>query len=263
MGKKNKKAKSEKHREPPKQAPLAEAPSRSELRLDLGCGQNVREGYEGVDIAGGKAKHVVDLFKFPWPFQDETVEEINCSHFMEHVPAREIEERDLVRVPLLYSRAREHEVLIDGHRYIDGRLLGHDMLFAFMDECWRILKPEGRIHIVVPSGRSARAFQDPTHRRFFMQETFLYFFAQWRYVNRLDHYRVRCNFHPESLVHSMTNEEGLYADEVKQQRSLTLWNVTVDWHSQLKKLPLPTAEEKAAWEAEIQEQARLATQASR
>ena len=231
-----------KHHEPPKQAPLNEAPSRSELRLDLGCGQNVKAGHEGVDIAGGKAKHKVDLFKFPWPFEDETVEEINCSHFLEHVPAREIELRDL--------SVRASVTVGDG-------FLGQDMLFAFMDECHRILKPEGRMHVIVPSGRSHRAFQDPTHRRFFMQETFLYFSAEWRYMNRLDHYRVRCNFFPEVLGHTYSDAENIRADEVKAERALTFWNVTVDWISQLKKLPEPTSEQKAQWEANIQEQARL------
>ena len=70
------------------------AASSRELKLDLGCGQNVREGFEGVDLYGDKAKHKVDLFKFPWPFKDGSVDEINCSHFMEHIPAREIEEKE-------------------------------------------------------------------------------------------------------------------------------------------------------------------------
>ena len=75
--------------------------------------------------------------------------------------------------------------------------VGKDMFFAFMDECYRIMKPDAWMHVVVPSGRSNRAFWDPTHRRFFVQETFLYLAEGWRAINRLDHYRCKCNFGSE------------------------------------------------------------------
>jgi hypothetical protein len=206
-------------------APLAlvETPSVPSLRLDLGCGQNPKEGFEGVDLYGDKAKHKVDLFKFPWPFADESVDEIHCSHFMEHVPAREIEERDLVR----------NTGSDDAYR---NKFVGQDMLFAFVDECYRILKPDAWMHVIVPSGRSNRAFQDPTHRRFFMQETFLYFNAEWRRINSLDHYRAKCNFGFDTGF-SLPQEESLRAAEVQQARFQNMWNVTIDWIAKMKKLP--------------------------
>ncbi len=200
---------------------LIEAPSTLSLRLDLGCGLNPKEGFEGVDIRGDKTKHRVDLFKFPWPFQDNTVEEIHASHLLEHVPAREIEERDLA-----------HEVDVSSDTA--ARFLGQDMLFAFMDECWRIMKMDAWMNVVVPSGRSNRAWWDPTHRRFFMQETFLYFARDWRKMNGLDHYRVNCNFGVD-VGHSMPQEETLRSAEVQQDRVLHMWNVTVDWIAKLKK----------------------------
>jgi hypothetical protein len=197
---------------------LVEAIPRDSLKLDLGCGLNPKEGFEGVDLRGEKAKFKVDLFKFPWPFKDNSVEEIHASHFLEHVPAREIEERDLATPDAT-------------------RFLGQDMLFAFMDECYRIMKMDAWMHVVVPSGRSNRAFWDPTHRRFFMQETFLYFARDWRKMNGLDHYRVSCNFGVD-VGHSMPNEEGLRSSEVQQDRVAHLWNTTVDWIAKLKKMPL-------------------------
>ena len=206
------------------------------LNLDLGCGQNPRPGYEGVDLYGDKAMHKVDLFKFPWPFADESVDAIHCSHFLEHVPAKEVEERDLVtRSPDGYHAAHP----------IKPGFLGQDMLFAFMDECWRIMKPGAWMEILVPSGRSDRAFQDPTHRRFFMQATFLYFHAPWRKANGLDHYRVRCNFGDDNggwplLSHISPDEEGLRSQQAQAARFPHMWNVTVDWAARLKKLPLMT-----------------------
>jgi hypothetical protein len=196
---------------------LVEAPTPSSLKLDLGCGQNPKDGFEGVDLYGDKATHKVDLFKFPWPFKSNSVEEINASHFLEHIPAREVDVADL-------SGA-------------DRGYIGADMLFAFMDECYRILKPECWMHIVVPSGRSNRAFWDPTHRRFFMQETFLYFAAEWRKINGLTHYRVNCNFGVD-VTHSMPQEEGLRSSDAQAARFHTCWNVTVDWIARLKKLPM-------------------------
>jgi hypothetical protein len=195
------------------------APRATELKLDLGCGLNPKEGFEGVDLYGDKAIHKMDLFRFPWNFKDNSVDEIHASHLLEHVPAREVEERDLV------SAAGKS-------------FLGQDMLFAFMDECYRIMKPDAWMNVVVPSGRSNRAFWDPTHRRFFMQETFLYFAHEWRKMNGLHHYRVKCNFGVD-VTHSMPQEESLRSAEVQSQRFLTLWNCTVDWLAKLKKLPLP------------------------
>ena len=194
---------------------LVEAPARSSVKLDLGCGQNPKEGFEGVDLYGDKAKHRVNLFTFPWPFKSNSVDEIHASHFLEHMPAREVED-------------------CATSRGADDKYLGADMLFAFMDECWRILKMDAWMNVVVPSGRSSRAFWDPTHRRFFMQETFLYFARDWRKMNGLEHYRVSCNFGVD-ITHSMPQEEGLRSAATQQDRFQHLWNVTADWHAKMKK----------------------------
>lgn len=199
---------------------LVEASTPTNLRLDLGCGQNPKEGHEGVDLYGDKATHKVDLFKFPWPFKDNSVDEINSSHFLEHIPAREVEERDLTGT----NPGNNRDLFV-----------GQDMFFAFMDECHRIMKIDGWMNIVVPSGRSNRAFWDPTHRRFFMQETFLYLNRDWRKQNGLDHYRVNCHFGCD-VGHSMPQEEGLYADGVQRMRVMHYWNTTIDWIAKLKKL---------------------------
>jgi|GEM_PF-2079231 hypothetical protein len=216
---------------------LVEAASPSSVKLDLGCGVNPRDGFEGVDIRGGKAKHVVDLFKFPWPFADDSVDEIACSHLLEHIPAREIEERDISGEPFHVAPA------------LRDRWIGQDMLLAFMDECWRILKVGAWMNVVVPSGRSDRAFWDPTHRRFLMQATFLYFAQGWRVVNGLEHYRVSCNFGVD-VGHSQPAEEGLRAAEVQADRLLHYWNVTVDWIAKMQKQKLLTDAEIAAFVAQ-------------
>jgi len=210
---------------------LVEAAPPAALKLDLGCGLTPKEGFEGVDVRGDKKKYAVDLFKFPWPFEDNSVEEIHCSHLVEHIPAREVEERDIVA----FATAKPDTI---------KRFLGQDMLFAFMDECWRILQPDAWIQIVVPSARSNRAFQDPTHRRFLMQETFMYLDESWRELQSLQHYIVRCNFKCD-IGHSMPQEEGTRSTEAQQMRAFHYWNTTIDWIVKCKKLPRMTAEQIA------------------
>lgn len=188
------------------------------IKLDLGAGQNPREGFEGVDLCEG-SKHRVNLFRFPWPFDTSSVDEIHTSHFLEHVPMEQVDDSGLPVNP--------------------GE--GQDLLFKLMDECYRILKPNGVITIIVPNARSNRGFQDPTHRRFFVAETFLYFFKEWRAVNKLDHYNVKCNFgsvgdgQPD-VAPIIPIEANAWAPEVQQRRFTGEWNVIMDWMARLKAL---------------------------
>ncbi len=171
------------------------------IKLDLACGQTPREGFEGVDAYAPNPKHKVDLLQFPWPWQDSSVDEIFCSHFIEHIP---MEER-----------------------------AGKDLFFCFFDECYRILKPNGIMTVICPSARSNRAFMDPTHRRFIVGESFLYLSDSWRKKNKLDHYHVNCNFHAQ--VSPITVEELRKEDPQTQNRLIMhYWNVVLDWQASLK-----------------------------
>jgi len=123
------------------------------LRLDLACGQNKQAGFIGVDIAGD-ADIIQDLEVFPWQFDDNSVDEIFCSHYVEHTS-------DLIK---------------------------------FMDECYRILKAGGRMTIIAPYYSSMRAWQDPTHVRAISEASFLYYNKDWRGQNKLDHYPIKSDF---------------------------------------------------------------------
>lgn len=145
------------------------------IKLSLACGDNKPEGFLGVDIAKTKsADYVQDLLKFPWKqFKDNSVDEIECSHFVEHIP--------------------------HGNGY-------NDPFFQFFDEIYRILKPaefdpsnpnvptKGFMTVVCPYYSSMRAWQDPTHQRAISEASFLYLNKQWRIDNKLDHYPVKCDF---------------------------------------------------------------------
>ena len=128
------------------------------MKLDLGCGDNKREGFEGVDkFKTDSTDHVVDLLEFPWPWDDGSVEEVHCSHFFEHVPAD--------------KRAR------------------------FMEELWRVMVPGGRALFITPMGD--RALQDATHQwPPLVAASYLYYNKDWRVANKLQHgfYDIKADF---------------------------------------------------------------------
>lgn len=197
------------------------APSTHKLKLDLGCGAHPAEGFEGVDLLAPKAKHRVDLFKFPWPWEENSVAELHASHFVEHIPARDVEERDLSE--WLWRLGQE-----------DAReqLLGKDMAFAFFDEAFRVLVPGGKFSVIVPALSGDRAFQDPTHRRFIPAQWFTYFDAEWRQKMELQHYRAVCDFAVQ-IRHTVSPEMNLLPPEHAERRYREGRNTIWDFHADL------------------------------
>jgi len=189
------------------------APPPVTRKLDIAAGQNCREGFESVDIWPG-ASHVVDLQRYPWPFEDASVLELNCSHYIEHIPME----------------------MVDSEGVISSGAGSRDALFRFFDECWRILVPDGWLHVQWPSHRSDRAFQDPTHRRFPTPQTMLYMNEEWRRINKLDHYNVACNFscNVDPVVDIALT---LKHPEVAQATMQHHWNTIIDWTAKLQKKP--------------------------
>jgi hypothetical protein len=215
-----------------------EAKSSVELKLDLACGARCMPGFEGVDRTAVKGmlvnpndpksdrcpdvKHVVDLLKFPWPWATDSVDQIRCSHFIEHLPARDVEEWDFSG-PSLICRTE-----LDRDHYE-----GKDFLFAFFDECYRILKPSAIMEVICPSARSERAFQDPTHRRFISQALFFYLAWPERNAMGLAHYDVDCDFEG-NVTFTHDAELAARAPEYQQRVFKEAWNVIQDYVVKLK-----------------------------
>lgn len=125
------------------------------VKIDIGCGSSKVPGYTGVDICDIEGVDIVhDLEQYPWPFENESVDEIHCSHYAEHVSC----------------------------------------LIKFMDESFRILKYGGTMFIRSPYYNSIRAWQDPTHRQEISEATFCYYNAAWRKENKLSHYKIVSDF---------------------------------------------------------------------
>lgn len=118
--------------------------------LDLGAGQNPREGFESVDV-NIEADHQVDLFSYPWKFEDDSVDIIYSSHFVEHVP-------------------------------------GWD---AFWNEVGRVLKPGGFVLATTPYWTSVRAFQDPDHKQPISEQRYQYLSRKAREGMKVNHYGTK------------------------------------------------------------------------
>jgi cephalosporin hydroxylase len=106
--------------------------------LDVGCGENLKPGWIGLDIRDlNGVDFVHDIEKFPWPLPDSSCFMIMMSHLWEHINPT-------------YS-------------------------FKVMDEIWRIIRSDGQLQIVCPYGVSSGYIQDPTHCNPSNENTWEYF----------------------------------------------------------------------------------------
>ncbi len=202
------------------------------MKLDLGCGKNKLGpdwtgvdsiAFPGVDVVVNLAQRIhgggcltnvggrecncdanrrdrsPPFAKWPWP--DDSIDEVRCSHFVEHL---EVDER-----------------------------------IHFVNELWRVLKPEASAAITTPYGFSERAFGDLTHKwppvHMFW---FLYLDANWRAVNAPHNAFYTCNFYveswpvlrPELQIRSQEYQQAAYQEQI---------NAALDINARFVKKPMP------------------------
>ena len=129
--------------------------------LNLGAGNHIWKGAVNHDLRKHRPEIDVawDLNMLPWPWVDDSFDQIAASSVLEHLRI------DLVKA---------------------------------LDECWRILRPGGTLRVKVPYWNHENSYADPTHRwRYslrsldvFVPETKLggelgfYTERKWRFVAR-------------------------------------------------------------------------------
>lgn len=206
------------------------------VKLDLGSGKRPMEGFDGVDIADiPEIKYPgVNLMHFPWPFADESVDEIHSSHWIEHI--YQVFFTPNPQFPV----GREMTVVQEGPH-------SKAMFMKVFSEMWRILKTGGIARIVCPHGHANGALQDPTHVRFIVEESFNYVDAKWRKAIGIDHaaYDVPCHFPIEKQMRKCNGSPEQIHDlslmpEETQHQTVRKWNNMVqDFDVVLVKAPWP------------------------
>lgn len=165
------------------------------MKLDLACGRNPKAGYLGVDKSPEVDPDIVcDLEQYPWPWPDASIEAVYCSHYVEHV----------------------------------------SNLILFMNELYRILVVGGEVEIIAPFYASRRAIQDPTHRQFVSETTFVYYSKAWREKNGLDHYGITADFDC-SFRYRIADSWAGRSDKSLAFAVRHYWNVVEDLEVWLKK----------------------------
>jgi SAM-dependent methyltransferase len=104
--------------------------------LELGCGRTKHPHAIGIDRVPLPGVDVVhDLNRGPYPFEDDTFDEVYAVHVVEHL----------------------------------------DSILAVMEEIHRITRPNARVVIITPHHSDAISWQDPTHRWHLTSYSFSYF----------------------------------------------------------------------------------------
>jgi hypothetical protein len=116
------------------------------IKLDIGCGKNKKEGFLGVDQYKLPGVDLVTDLNKAWPWKTGSVEEVNASHFIEHLTN------------------------------LDGKW----ERVHFFNELYRILRVGGKASLVFPHWCSNRYYGDPTHKEPFSEMGFYYLSKDWR-----------------------------------------------------------------------------------
>lgn len=100
------------------------------IKLNLGCGFKRIPGYINVDsVPDCQPDQVVNLELTPWPWADNSVDEVQLIHVLEHL-------------------GREPQVFI-----------------GIMQQLYRVCRHGASVHVIVPHHRHDNFYSDPTHVR--------------------------------------------------------------------------------------------------
>jgi len=141
------------------------------MKLNLGCCDLIQPGYINVDHIKFPGVTVIADLELSWPFKASSIDEILALDIIEHL---------------------------------------HDKIHT-MNEMWRVLKPNARAFIWVPTTNGVGAWQDPTHVSYWNKNSFLYYEAGSAYNTRfaagygikakfrMTHYHLEQGFDGEKL----------------------------------------------------------------
>lgn len=145
------------------------------VKLSIGCGMRKPDGWIGLDIRKFKCvDHVLNVGKEKWPLKDNSVDYAESVHLFEHFYPEE--------------------------------------LFFAMDEAWRVLKPDGVLHIEVPKADTRAFYIHPDHKLHFIEETFGFFAVPDNEGHVDPHGYLKHFWHIKSVFAHPDNPENIHAD---------------------------------------------------
>ncbi len=131
------------------------------MKVNFGCGKHKLDGFIGVDKLKTESVDIIhDMNLFPYPFRDNSVDEVFLSHILEHLP-------NTIRV---------------------------------LEEIYRICKNGAIIRIIVPYYNSPGAFHDPTHIKYFTEHSLDYFTEKGETCYSEYNYYSKARFQMESII---------------------------------------------------------------
>ncbi len=145
--------------------------------IDLGAGPTKYPGSFGFDFCRRAGVDLICNFEQSLPLRSDSVDKVYSSHVMEHI-------RDFV---------------------------------GLMEEVYRICKPGATVLISVPYYTSRGAFTDPTHVRFFTENTFQLF--------EFPTYGIRTNFRVVTTEFHTVRTFRIFPKRVQKWFRRYLWNV--------------------------------------
>ena len=125
------------------------------MKIDVGCGKNCKEGFEGIDSIDFGQKYIGNAVEVLKGFDADSVEEVHCSHFIEHLTWPE-------RVD-------------------------------FLNELYRVMVVGAKCTMILPHWNSCRYYGDPTHKEPMSEFAFYYLSKDWRAQNA-PHVSYTCDF---------------------------------------------------------------------
>ena len=145
------------------------------LRIDLGCGSWKPEGFVGVDTYPWPEVDVIADLNEPFPFPDNSVDEVRAHDVIEHLQDR----------------------------------------IHTMNEIWRICKDNAIVDIRVPSTDGRGAFQDPTHISFWNINSFQYYCVEFpEYIHLCRSYGFEGAFSIIRLEHEESPDQVIHVQAI-------------------------------------------------
>ena len=118
------------------------------MKVNLGCGNRKKEGFVNVDWDKECKPDIIADLNVNLPFKDNEVDEVYCSHIIEHV----------------------------------------DDIFHFMYEIWRVCKPKALVKIIAPHFQYTYWSIQPDHKRFIRPVYFQYWDPKPLLINPVENY---------------------------------------------------------------------------